>query len=1212
MIPLDALKTLARSYGVSEIELEVLSLAIEGRSLDAIAQQLHIKPDATRKRLGEVYRKFEITGSGPGKLAKLQTKLQKILASHSAQISKNEIDLIPNEFEQFEPIRAAKRDWGEAMNDPRSFCGREAELTELKRSIIHDRCQLIALLGIGGVGKTALSVKLAQAVEEEFEYIIWRSLQNAPPIQNFLADLIRFLSDDKATDLPTTVQERISVLITYLHQHRCLVILDNFETLLQSGEMTGQYREGYEGYGELLLRVGRGRVGESLSQSCLLFTSREKPIDLSMLAEIDLPVRSLSLAGMNEADARKILELRGFSGTESGLRELVEVYRGNPLALKIAATTIQELFNGDIPEFLNQSTTVFGEIRSLLAKQFERLSDFENTIMYWLAINREGMSLPDLRGDIVPNPSPPILLEALESLGRRSLIEKNTTGFQQQPVVMEYMTEQLIERICEEICTGEISIFNSHALIEAKAKDYIRDTQIRFILQPILDQLLNQTGSADQIKYHLCKILTILQDSPVYNPMLRQGYAAGNLLNLLVQLGVDLEGYDFSGLTVWQAYLQDVDLHRVNFAHADLSKSVFAETLSSILVVSFSPVGELLAIGDASGKVRLHNADGELFICEGHMGWVRSVSFSPDGEILASAGDDRTIRLWNVQTGQCLKTLTGHTDLVRSVRFGSRRQQLASGSDDCTVKLWDIDTGVCTATLVGHTGRVRSVAFSSDQQWLASGSSDRTIRLWNVETRVCTTLLKGHTWKIWAVAFSPDGQTLVSGSADNTVRLWDLNTGECRHTMRGHTKAVLAARFSPDGQMVVSSSDDQTVKMWDPQSGTCLNTLEGHTCRVWSISYSADGNTLATGSDDQMVKLWDVNSWECQKTLQGHTRGIRSIGFSPDGKTLASGGEDQIIRLWNLEHDHSGEQSYRALRGHRSRVWSVAFSPDGQMLASGSADYTVKLWQLNTGNCCRTLYPTQEHADWIRSIAFSPDGQMLASGGDDTTINLWDIATGERLKVLPGHQKWIMSIAFSPDGRLLASGSSDRTIRLWDIGTGECLTVLQGHTDCVFSVAFSPDGRMLASGSWDHLVKLWALNTGDCVQTLRGHTSWVRSVAFSPNGQQLASGSNDQTVRLWQLEAGDLERGHFETGQGQILTEHAERVRSIAFSPDGRMLASGSSDASIRLWDMQTQGDPTVLRIHSPYAGTNITGAKGLTASRRATLIALGAVDYSL
>jgi WD40 repeat protein/DNA-binding CsgD family transcriptional regulator len=1212
VIPQDALKTLARSYGVSDTEFEVLSLAIEGRSLDAIAKQLKIKPDATRKRLGEVYRKFEISGSGPGKLAKLQTKLQKLLASHSSHIGANELS--SDHLDQFQPLpRPKHRDWGEAIDDLRGFYGRAADLAQLHHAIVNDRCQLVAILGIGGIGKTALSLKLAKDVEDEFDYVIWRSLKNAIPIHDLLADLIRVLSQQSSIELPTSVQGRISLLLNYLRQHRCLIVLDNVETILQSEALVGRYREGYEGYGELFERVGRGRLGEMPSQSCLLLTSREKPIELSDLAEVDLPVQLHHLEGLSESDAKKILEIKGFTGTEVGLDQLIEIYRGNPLALKIVSTTIQELFGGNIREFLSQSTTVFGEIRSLLAEQFDRLSDLEKNIMYWLAIDRDWVTLPDLRGDMVPIPSPPALLEALESLGRRSLIEKNTIGFQQQPVVVEYVTERFVERICHEIRTGEISIFNSHALIKAKAQDYIRHTQIRFILEPIVDRLLNQIDTIEQIEYHLKRILIALQNSP----MLKPGYAGGNVLNLLVQIGVNLEGYDFSDLTVWQAYLQNVDLHRVNFTHTDLSKSVFAETLSSILAVCFSPVADMMAIGEASGKVRLYNSEGELFICEGHMGWVRSVSFSADGEMLASAGDDRTIRLWSVRTGQCLKTLPGHTDLIRSLSFSPRSPLLVSGSDDRTIKLWDVETAQCVRTLTGHEGRVRSVALSPDEQQIASGSSDRTIRLWNVQTGEWCATLRGHTSKIWTVAFSPDGEQLVSGAADKTVRLWDRHTGDCRWVLQSaHTKAVLSVCFSPDSRTVASSSDDQTIKLWRADTGRAIGTLEGHTCRVWSLSYSSDGQTLASGSDDQTIKLWDVNSRECQRTLQGHTRGIRTVCFSPDGKTLASGGEDQLIRLWDLSGNHldaatqptqlpSQNPPHKVLRGHLSRIWSIAFSPDGQVLASGSDDRTIKLWQSPVGLCYRTLFETsQEHADWIRSVTFSPDGQLLASGTDDTTVSLWNVATGELLRRLQGHEQssWVWSVVFSPDGSLLASSSSDCTIRLWQVQTGDCLAILQGHSDTVFSVAFSPDGKTLASGSRDHGIKLWDVQTGTCQQTLQGHKSWVRSVAFSPNGTWLASGSNDQTVKLWNLD----------TGTSRTLLGHTERVRSIAFSPDGQWLASGSSDASIRLWEVASEQCRKILKIRSPYEGMNITGAKGLTTSHRATLIALGAIDRGL
>ncbi len=257
--------------------------------------------------------------------------------------------------------------------------------------------------------------------------------------------------------------------------------------------------------------------------------------------------------------------------------------------------------------------------------------------MYWLAINREPVAISELREDVISLISSTKLLEALESLLRRSLIEKATLTlieksqtvalFTLQPVVMEYVTDRLIEQVCIELNTGRLALFNTHALIKAQAKDFVRSSQVRLILKPVANTLLS-TLSKKEVESNLQQILSILrQKSP-----LRPGYAAGNTINLLVQLKSDLTSYHFSDLAVWQAYLQGVDLHNVNFTRTDLKESVFTQTFCSIHTVAFSPNGELLAAGTASGEVRLWRADGQqIFIRKGHSDWVRSVAFSPDG-----------------------------------------------------------------------------------------------------------------------------------------------------------------------------------------------------------------------------------------------------------------------------------------------------------------------------------------------------------------------------------------------------------------------------------------------------------------------------------------------------------------------------------------------------------------------------------------------------
>jgi WD40 repeat protein len=438
----------------------------------------------------------------------------------------------------------------------------------------------------------------------------------------------------------------------------------------------------------------------------------------------------------------------------------------------------------------------------------------------------------------------------------------------------------------------------------------------------------NQTDLISQILEQQLKTMLEQQQQQALQP----NYIAGNLLNLLVHLQSDLRGCDFSGLTVWQADLRQVNLAGVNFRNADLATSVFAETLSSVVSVSFNPDGSLLATGDVEGKICLWRVvDGkQILTLKGHTGWIWAVTFSPDGKTLASCSHDSLIRLWDVQTidfkrsntanlaeasdashlsGTCLKTLRGHLNRVWTIAFSPDGQLLASGSDDQTIRLWNAHDGTCLTVLQGHTGGVTSVSFSPNGQLLASASDNSSIRLWSIDHGTCLRTLHGHTRWVWAVAFSPDGQTLASGSDDRTIRLWEVETGTCRKTLQGNTDVrgsedasarwVTSLSFSPNGQTLASGGEGASVRLWSVQDGTCFRLLQGHSSCVWAVAFSPDGQTLASGSADLSVRLWDVQSGTCLKTFQGRTNGVRSVSFNPDGSMLASGSHDALVRLWD-------------------------------------------------------------------------------------------------------------------------------------------------------------------------------------------------------------------------------------------------------------------------------------------------------------------------
>jgi WD40 repeat protein len=1154
-----------------------------------------------------------------------------------------------------EPI-ARRQDWGEAM-DVSFFYGRQQELAQLQHWILDERCRLVALLGMGGMGKTSLSVKLAQKLTNEFDWVIWRSLRNAPPLEELLTDLLHVFSRQDVDD--SDLDSQRSRLLHYLRSHRCLLIFDNIEAILPddgaellslqtSAHASSPYRSGYESYGELFKQMG-----ETLHRSCLVMTSREKPPEISLLEGAMLPVRSLHLNGLEPAAGQQLVCLKGeFQASEEEWNALINGYSGNPLALKLISTTVQTLFDGNISDFLQQNAFVFGNIRTLIEQQFERLSDPEKTVIYWLAIYREPASFVELRRDIFPAISPQALVEVLELLFQRSLIEKVTptlsekrsAQFSLQPVVMEYVTDRLVEQVAQDIGkpiadheTGDRqpsqpnpmaprlsppALLQSHALLKAQAKDYIREAQVRLILQPAIEQLQATLANDVTLDDHLLQYLTQFRH---ITPQ-ETGYAGGNLLNLLCQRQSRLDGHDLSDLTIWQAYLSQVQLYDVNLARSDLSQSVFAETLGIVFGVAFSPDGDLLATGDAEGGLRLWQvADGQpLMKFEGHLGWVWSVAFSADGKTLASCSSDKTIRLWDIKTGQCLQVLEGHISSVWSVAFSADGQLLASGGDEPAVKLWEVASGQCLKTLEGHTGRILSVAFSTDGQTLASGSDDCTVRLWNPISGECRHVCSGHRDRVWSVAVAPlttgnSDQTnlLASGSADRTIRLWDVASGQCLKTLTEHSDRVRSVAFSPEAQQLISSSDDQTVRVWQVQTGECLKVLRGHTSAVFSVAVNADGQTIASGSTDQTARLWNIDSARCLRTLKGYTNSVFSVVFSADGQTIASGSTDQLVRLWDV----GSGQCLKTLLGHRGWVTSVAMHPDGHWVASGSTDQTVRLWDITTGQCLKVL---QDHTNWVQSVAFSPTGASLASGGDDQIIRLWDVQTGRCLNRLAGHSSWVWAVSFSPDGDYLASSSEDQTIRLWSVQTGECLQILEGHTSRIKSIAFSPDGRLLSSASDDETVRLWDVSTGECLQILRGHSNNVWSVAFSPDGAVLASGGLDQTVKLWQVSDGVCLKtlpilthsvrssmafqpavpvAQQSTGKTQKKGQET-RVKATHYA-----LATGSHNGTIQIWNTQTGQCLQTLIPDRPYQGTNITGVTGITAAQRSALKALGAIE---
>jgi len=605
-------------------------------------------------------------------------------------------------------------------------------------------------------------------------------------------------------------------------------------------------------------------------------------------------------------------------------------------------------------------------------------------------------------------------------------------------------------------------------------------------------------------------------------------------------------------------------------------------------------------------------------------------TYGNNGHLIVGPGYLNRVTSWDAThvTGEEIASLRGHTDDVISAAYSPNSDFLVTASSDMTARIWDTRANSTSGprTLTGHTAPLTDATFSPDGHSVVTASQDGTARVWDASTGATRMVLRGSGSGdvVNSAVYSPDGRYILTSSEDRTARLWDSETGQAVRTLTGHAGGVTDAAYSPDGRFIVTASRDGTGRIWDATTGQSLHTLQGGAAALWSAAYRPDGRRVVTGGGTKdsyggstgQLTVWDAETGQPLRTLSDISEIIGSVSYSPDGRFILTSPVDTAggaIKVWDPE----AGQEHPSLGG----TDHAAYSPDGRFVVTVGVDMTMTatIWDAMTGGVVHTL---RGHTDYVKSVDYSPDGHFIVTSSNDKTVRVWDAGTGQLVRTLEGPTDEMVGAGYTGDGRRIvaiswifplehysvwvwsadtgqlqttwrdshklwaADGEPNKLlvttlvggqVKIWDINTGQLIRAWQGDIGNVRAVDFSPDGHRLVGGGSGGAARVWDVQSGQILFNLTGHSAKVTEVAYSPDAATISTASDDASVKLWDARTGQLLH---------TMCCNKGGVRSIDYSPDSHyIVTAGTSDGSVKVWNVQTGEESTSLSFQSGSFG---------------------------
>ena len=597
----------------------------------------------------------------------------------------------------------------------------------------------------------------------------------------------------------------------------------------------------------------------------------------------------------------------------------------------------------------------------------------------------------------------------------------------------------------------------------------------------------------------------------------------------------------------------------------------------------------------------------------GHLGFISSLAITPDGTKVVSGSNDRTIKIWNLTTGQELLTFFPcySTAGLLSwlfflfVKVTPDGTKVIAGSTEGTIEIWDLNIEQELCTLYAHTETLTTVDITPDGEKIVSGSVDETIKVWDLVTGQQLLTLTGHLSFISSLAITPDGEKIVSGSADKTIKVWDLVTGQQLLTLTGHQDDVLSLAITPDGEKIVSGSVDETIKVWDLVTGQQLLTLTGHQDDVLSLAITPDGEKIISGSADKTIKVWDLVTG--QQLLTFSSIYPIALAITHDGTKVVSGGSSGI-QVWDLAI--AKELFIPSFCTHATSVNEIVITPDGNHLISGSQDDTIKIWNIATSP---NLFTFSDNTQSVTKLVVTPDGSKIifVDCWGDKQIKmmnfsrkqksekiimhffkmmriklkrLWNLATRQEISTLTSYNN-SYTFAITPDGTKIITGGWSGEINVWNLAEEQKLYGFSTEKDIVETLLVTPDGTKMISISKDRIYKgkeldvtyqsfieMWNLETGKKICTLSSHNGSTDSIVVTPDGTKVIYTIDDKTLEIWDLR---LEKK-------LMNLEIGEALGNIYATIDNNKIICITNSFSIKLVDLSTGSCVTSFTNDNP------------------------------